>query len=81
MKPRIHLSVPHMSGHERGFVADAFESNWLSTVGPNVEGFECELAARLGGNVSALAVSSGTAVSASAVFSTRPFIPPRWTTH
>jgi pyridoxal phosphate-dependent aminotransferase EpsN len=50
-----------MSGHERAFVAEAFESNWLSTVGPNVEGFEREIAERLGAGVSALAVSSGTA--------------------
>jgi pyridoxal phosphate-dependent aminotransferase EpsN len=58
---RIHLSVPHMGGDERRFVAEAFESNWLSTVGPNVDGFERELAERLGGGVHALAVSSGTA--------------------
>ena len=58
---RIHLSVPHMGGEERAFVAEAFDSNWLSTVGPNVDGFERELAERLGGGVSALAVSSGTA--------------------
>ena len=61
MSARIHLSVPHMGGDERRFVAEAFESNWLSTVGPNVEGFERELAERLGGGVHALAVSSGTA--------------------
>jgi dTDP-4-amino-4,6-dideoxygalactose transaminase len=61
VKPRIHLSVPHMSGHEREFVAEAFESNWLSTVGPNVEGFEREMAERFGRGVSTLAVSSGTA--------------------
>jgi pyridoxal phosphate-dependent aminotransferase EpsN len=58
---RIHLSVPHMGGEERAFVAEAFDSNWLSTVGPNVDGFERELAERLGGGVRALAVSSGTA--------------------
>jgi pyridoxal phosphate-dependent aminotransferase EpsN len=58
---RIHLSVPHMGGEERRFVAEAFESNWLSTVGPNVDGFEREIAERLGGGVHALAVSSGTA--------------------
>jgi pyridoxal phosphate-dependent aminotransferase EpsN len=58
---RIHLSIPHMGGEERRFVADAFDSNWLSTVGPNVDGFERELAERLGGGVHALAVSSGTA--------------------
>ena len=58
---RIHLSVPHMGGEERRFVAEAFDSNWLSTVGPNVDGFERELAERLGGGVHTLAVSSGTA--------------------
>jgi pyridoxal phosphate-dependent aminotransferase EpsN len=61
MSARIHLSVPHMGGEERRFVGEAFDSNWLSTVGPNVDGFERELAARLGGGVRALAVSSGTA--------------------
>ena len=60
-RKRIHLSVPHMGGEERRFVAEAFDTNWLSTVGPNVDGFERELAERLGGGVHALAVSSGTA--------------------
>jgi pyridoxal phosphate-dependent aminotransferase EpsN len=50
-----------MGEEERRFVAEAFDSNWMSTVGPNVEGFERELAQRLGGGVHALAVSSGTA--------------------
>ena len=58
---RIHLSVPHMGSEERRFVGEAFDTNWLSTVGPNVDGFERELADRLGGGVHALAVSSGTA--------------------
>jgi dTDP-4-amino-4,6-dideoxygalactose transaminase len=58
---RIHLSVPHMGGEERRYVAEAFDSNWLSTVGPNVDGFERELAETLGGRVNVLAVSSGTA--------------------
>ena len=58
---RIHLSVPHMGGDERRFVAEAFDSNWLSTVGPNVDGFERELAEHLGGGVHVLAVASGTA--------------------
>jgi pyridoxal phosphate-dependent aminotransferase EpsN len=58
---RIHLSVPHMGVDERRFVGEAFDTNWLSTVGPNVDGFEREIAERLGGDVHALAVSSGTA--------------------
>ena len=59
--PRIHLSVPHMGGLEIDFVRQAFESNWLSTVGPNVEAFEQEVVGSLGGGVHAVAVSSGTA--------------------
>src|SRR4051812_9573840 len=58
---RIYLSVPHMSGDEQPFVADAFESNWLSSVGPNLDGFEAEMAARLGHGRHGLAVTSGTA--------------------
>lgn len=58
---RIYLSVPHMSGHEQRFVAEAFATNWLSSVGPNLDCFEEEMAAVLGGGVHALAVSSGTA--------------------
>jgi pyridoxal phosphate-dependent aminotransferase EpsN len=57
--PRILLSVPHMSGEEQEFVAEAFATNWLSTVGPNVTGLEREFGERFG--VSALAVGSGTA--------------------
>ena len=58
---RIYLSVPHMSGAEETFVSDAFASNWLSSVGPNLDAFESEVAAALGGSVRTLAVSSGTA--------------------
>jgi len=56
---RILLSVPHMGGLEQGFVADAFASNWMSTVGPNVTAFEHEFGDRLG--VTAVALVSGTA--------------------
>lgn len=50
-----------MGGEEQAYVADAFSSNWLSSVGPNLDGFEREIEQRLGGDVHALAVSSGTA--------------------
>lgn len=62
--PRILLSVPHMGGRERAFVEEAFDSNWLSTVGPNVTAFENEFALRLGLPAlppSAVALGSGTA--------------------
>lgn len=55
---RIYLSAPHMGGAERQYVADAFETNWLSTVGPHLGAFEEELSARLGRPTVALA--SGT---------------------
>lgn len=58
---RIYLSIPHMSGGERAFVDEAFATNWMSSVGPNVDGFEREVAEYLGGGVTTLAVSSGTA--------------------
>lgn len=50
-----------MSGREAAYVDAAFASNWLSSVGPNLDGFEREVAARLGAGVQTLAVASGTA--------------------
>lgn len=50
-----------MSGRELAFVHAAFETNWLSSIGPNLDGFEAEMSARLGGGVHCLAVGSGTA--------------------
>ena len=56
---RILLSVPHMGGLERGYVEEAFASNWLSTVGPHITAFEHDFEAFVG--LPAVAVSSGTA--------------------
>lgn len=56
---RIYLSVPHMGGREEAYVHEAFASNWLSTVGPNLEAFEREFERRLG--LPAVALGSGTA--------------------
>ena len=56
---RILLSVPHMGGREADFVREAFETNWLSTVGPNITAFEQEFGTRV--NLPAVALSSGTA--------------------
>ena len=57
--PRIHLSVPHMGGGEERYVREAIATNWLSTVGPNIDAFEAEFSRRIG--LPAVAVSSGTA--------------------
>lgn len=56
---RIYLSAPHMSGLEEGFVAEAFRTNWLSSVGPNLNAFEAEFQTAVG--LPSVAVSSGTA--------------------
>ena len=48
-----------MGGLEQGYVADAFSTNWLSTVGPNLTAFEQEFSARVG--IPSVALSSGTA--------------------
>lgn len=56
----ILLSTPHMGSDERTFVNEAFETNWIAPLGPNVDAFEQELAAKVGIGHAA-AVSSGTA--------------------
>ena len=56
---RILLSVPHMGGAEQGYVREAFVSNWLSTVGPNITAFEQKFTNRIG--LPAAALASGTA--------------------
>jgi pyridoxal phosphate-dependent aminotransferase EpsN len=58
---RILLSVPHMGGAERGFVEQAFATNWLSTVGPNLTAFEAEFSAQCASRLGCLALGSGTA--------------------
>lgn len=60
MKYKIYLSPPHMSGREMKYIQEAFDSNWIAPVGPNIDAFEEELC-RYTGSRHALAVSSGTA--------------------
>ncbi|MGX1982300.1 pyridoxal phosphate-dependent aminotransferase EpsN [Thermolongibacillus altinsuensis] len=59
-KSRIYLSPPHMSGNEQKYINEAFETNWIAPLGPNVDAFEKELAEYVGSK-GAAAVSSGTA--------------------
>lgn len=57
---RIYLSSPTMSGKEMDYINEAFETNWIAPLGPNVNGFENELAEFV--NIPhAAALSSGTA--------------------
>jgi dTDP-4-amino-4,6-dideoxygalactose transaminase len=57
---RVYLSPPHMSPEERELLLEAFDSNWIAPLGPHVEAFEKEFAAKLGAGY-AVALSSGTA--------------------
>ena len=57
---QILLSTPHMGDSEKGFVEEAFRTNWIAPLGPNVDAFEQELADLVGIKYAA-AVSSGTA--------------------
>lgn len=49
-----------MSGNEHRYINEAFETNWIAPLGPNVDAFEKEIADYVGAN-EAVAVSSGTA--------------------
>jgi len=59
---KIYLSSPHMSdeGYEMKYIKEAFESNWIAPLGPNVDNFEKEFAEKIGAKHS-VALSSGTA--------------------
>ncbi len=57
---RIYLSPPHLGDDEARLVAEAFASNWIAPLGPQVEAFEREVGERTGG-LHAVALSSGTA--------------------
>lgn len=56
----ILLSTPHLGEHEQEYVAEAFRTNWIAPLGPNVDAFESELAEYVGVEHAA-ALSSGTA--------------------
>ena len=57
---RIHLSVPHVGTLEEAYVREAFATNWVSTVGPNLDAFERSFSELVGG-LPCVALSSGTA--------------------
>lgn len=57
---KIPLATPTMHGEEQKYIQEAFDTNWVSPLGPNVDAFEREIAAYAGASASA-ALSSGTA--------------------
>ena len=60
-KERILLCLCHLSGNEKKFVNEAFDTNWVVPLGPNVNGFEKDLEEFVGQNKRVVALSAGTA--------------------
>ena len=48
MDKRIYLCLAHMSGQEQKYIQEAFDTNWVVPLGPNVDGFEHDLELFLG---------------------------------
>ena len=63
MRKRIYLCLAHMSeaGMEQKYIQEAFDTNWVVPLGPNVNGFEKDLEEFVGQNKRVVALSSGTA--------------------
>jgi len=60
VKSKIWLSSPHMGGGEMKYIQQAFDENWISPLGPNVNGFESDLEMFLDDGVHIAALMSGT---------------------
>lgn len=61
MNKRIYLCLAHMSGKEQAFIQEAFDTNWVVPLGPNVNGFEEDLKQFVGQGREVVALSAGTA--------------------
>ncbi len=57
---KIWLSSPHMGGTEQRYVKEAFDTNWIAPLGPNVTDFENDISSYLENDVYVAALSSGT---------------------
>ncbi len=60
-KTKIYLSSPHMGGTEQDYVNEAFQTNWIAPLGPNVNGFENDIESYVGNDKKVAVLSSGTA--------------------
>lgn len=61
MRKKIWLSLAHMSGREQDFIKEAFDTNWVVPLGPNVDNFEKDLSEYVRENSHIVALSAGTA--------------------
>jgi dTDP-4-amino-4,6-dideoxygalactose transaminase len=60
-KKRIYLCLAHMSGNEMKYIQEAFDTNWVVPLGPNVNAFEEDLENFVGEDKHVVALSAGTA--------------------
>ena len=61
MDKRIYLCLAHMGGQEMDYIQQAFDTNWVVSLGPNVDGFEEDLKSYFGQGREVVALASGTA--------------------
>jgi dTDP-4-amino-4,6-dideoxygalactose transaminase len=61
MSKKIWLSPPHMSGNEMKYIQEAFDTNWIAPLGPNINEFENTLQNYIGEDKHVAALNSGTA--------------------
>ena len=61
MNKRIYLCLAHMGGKEQMYIKEAFDTNWVVPLGPNVNGFEKDLEDFVGEDKRVVALSAGTA--------------------
>jgi len=61
MRNRIYLCLAHMSGNEMKYIQEAFDTNWVVPLGPNVNAFEKDLEEFVGEGKKVVALGSGTA--------------------
>ncbi|MBL0325199.1 MAG: DegT/DnrJ/EryC1/StrS family aminotransferase [Cytophagaceae bacterium] len=69
MKNKIWLSSPHMGGAEQKYIKEAFDTNWIAPLGPNVDGFENTLAHYVGAEHCAALVSGTAAIHLALILS------------
>ena len=60
-KNKVYLCLAHMSGNEMKYIQEAFDTNWVVPLGPNVDAFEADLERFAGGGKKVVALASGTA--------------------
>jgi dTDP-4-amino-4,6-dideoxygalactose transaminase len=60
MKSKIWLSSPHMGGNEMSYVQQAYNTNWIAPLGPNVMGFETALEKYIDNDAKVACLTSGT---------------------